>query len=89
MKSLNNPPTQSDILTLSKYEARRNIRKTRFTPLELAKMTLKSYVANKGMGSRKDVTFENFDQVIKFKRVGNVVQAVGLVGNDGTFLILE
>jgi len=89
MKSLTKQPIQRDFLTLSKYEASRNIQQTKLMPLELSKMTLKSYVANSGMGSRKDITFDNFDQIIKFKQVGNVVQAVGLVGNLGTLLILE
>ena len=89
MKSLTKPPTQSDFITLSKYEASRKIRETRFSHSELSKMTLKSYVAQSSTGSRKDITFNNFDQIIKFKRVGNVMQAVGLVGNVGTILILE
>jgi len=89
MKSLTKQPTQSDLLTLSKYEASRNIRATRFSHAELSQMTLKSYVAKKGIGSRKDVTPDNFDQIIKFKRVGDAMQAVGLVGNEPTLLILE
>jgi len=77
-------PTRKNTIYRTKKE-------TVFEPESLANCKIVSYLANKGTGSNKNVSFDLFDNVTKIKEVNGFIHAVGInyLTNVSTVLILK
>lgn len=77
--------------TLEKYELgrRNNISPTSFSPSWLAEYEIERAMAKKSTASNKLIKKELFDQIIFFKKMGEIIHAIGLAGKKTTLLVMS
>jgi len=84
MKTTKQIPTRKTTIYRTKKE-------TVFEPESLANCKIVSYLANSGVGSNKNVSFDLFDSVTQIKQVKGFIHAIGWNGASkvATILILR
>ena len=89
MVSLNKPPKQRDLMTLQRLEASRNVTPTVYQPEWLRTCKLTKHLKKEQVAKNKLLKPELYDNIIKFKDFGDVIQVVGMNKGVPTLLILE
>lgn len=89
MKSLNRKPKQRYLSTLQRLEASRNIRPTVYQPEWLKDLKLTKHLKKEQTAKNQHLKAEMFDNIVKMKDFGNVIQCVGYNKGVPTILIME
>lgn len=88
-KSLNRKPKQRDLTTLQRLEASRRIKDTVYQPEWLKMCKLTKHLKVEQTAKNQHLKAEMFDNIVKMKDFGSVIQAIGYNKGVPTLLILE
>lgn len=88
-KSLNRKPKQRDLTTLHRLEASRRIKDTVYQPEWLKMCKLTKHLKVEQTAKNQHLKAEMFDNIVKMKDFGSVIQAIGSNKGVPTLLILE